>query len=217
MNLNIIEAFKTPIFLEQKNEWVNILNNLSDKYIDISKIELQKIIKEEHIKLNKDIGDHGYAYHSSNLSNDINFKEFIDYIILKSYDILNYIGYNLLNYNLFLNELWVQQFGEKGGGHHEGHVHHDSHISGFYFLKCSDKTSYPVFIDPRVAKIILDLPLKNEDDFTFGNKKIHLKPVPGTLVFFPSYLEHQFVVDHGIEPFRFIHFNIQAVRKNIKI
>jgi hypothetical protein len=28
-------------------------------------------------------------------------------------------------------------------------------------------------------------------------------------------MEHQFIVDEGIEPFRFIHFNLQAVRKMI--
>jgi hypothetical protein len=34
-------------------------------------------------------------------------------------------------------------------------------------------------------------------------------------IFFNSYLGHEFVVDHGIEPFRFIHFNIQAVPKQL--
>ena len=29
----------------------------------------------------------------------------------------------------------------------------------------------------------------------------------------PAYLEHEFSVDLGIDPFRFIHFNLQAVRK----
>jgi hypothetical protein len=28
-------------------------------------------------------------------------------------------------------------------------------------------------------------------------------------------MEHQYVVDDGIEPFRFIHFNLQAVRRMI--
>jgi hypothetical protein len=28
-------------------------------------------------------------------------------------------------------------------------------------------------------------------------------------------MEHQYVVDDGVEPFRFIHFNLQAVRRMI--
>ena len=31
----------------------------------------------------------------------------------------------------------------------------------------------------------------------------------------PIYLEHEYAVDHGIEPFRFIHWNIQAVPKEM--
>ena len=42
-----------------------------------------------------------------------------------------------------------------------------------------------------------------------------IKPKPGTLIFFPAYVPHQFTVDEGSEPFRFIHFNLQAVRKII--
>ena len=39
--------------------------------------------------------------------------------------------------------------------------------------------------------------------------------MPGSLLLFPGYLEHEFVLDHGIKPFRFIHFNIQAVPSEV--
>ena len=52
--------------------------------------------------------------------------------------------------------------------------------------------------------------------FRYGNpEKIPFNPKPGTFVFFNSYLCHEFVVDHGIEPFRFIHFNIKAIPKQL--
>ena len=57
------------------------------------------------------------------------------------------------------------------------------------------------------------LPLKNSFELSLGNPLINFKPDPGTLVMFPSFLEHEFYLDLGIEPFRFIHFNLQAVRK----
>jgi hypothetical protein len=56
------------------------------------------------------------------------------------------------------------------------------------------------------------LPEKNENNITLASEKINFKPSPGTLLMFNSYLPHQFVVDDGIEPFRFIHFNIQATK-----
>ena len=45
--------------------------------------------------------------------------------------------------------MWVQEFAKKGGGHHSAHIHWNQHVSGFYFLKCSDKTSYPIFHEPK--------------------------------------------------------------------
>ena len=44
---------------------------------------------------------------------------------------------------------------------------------------------------------------------------MHYRPAPGDLVIFPGYLEHEFVIDHGKDPFRFIHWNIQAVSKEV--
>jgi len=34
-------------------------------------------------------------------------------------------------------------------------------------------------------------------------------------MFFPAYVQHQFSVDDGVDDFRFIHFNLQAVRNII--
>jgi hypothetical protein len=33
------------------------------------------------------------------------------------------------------------------------------------------------------------------------------------LVLFPSFLEHKYSIDYGIEPFRFINFNLKAIKK----
>jgi hypothetical protein len=48
-----------------------------------------------------------------------------------------------------------------------------------------------------------------------GTELVHFKPQPGTLLIFPGYLEHEFAVDHGTAPFRFIHWNITAVPKGM--
>ena len=53
-------------------------------------------------------------------------------------------------YQTIFTEMWVQEFSKKGGGgHHSAHHHWNQHVSGFYFLKASDKTSMPIFYDPR--------------------------------------------------------------------
>jgi hypothetical protein len=62
---------------------------------------------------------------------------------------------------------------------------------------------------------MMQLPEKNKENITFINDLINYKVVPGTLVLFPSFIEHSFMVDTGMDPFRFIHFNIQAINKNV--
>jgi hypothetical protein len=54
---------------------------------------------------------------------------------------------------------------------------------------------------------------KDESQATLSSEKINFKILPGTLIIFNSYLTHEFVMDAGIEPFRFIHFNLQAIPK----
>jgi len=119
-------------------------------------------------------------------------------------------------YTTMFSEMWVQEFAKKGGGHHSAHVHWNQHVSGFYFLKCSDKTSYPVFHEPRTGARATKLKMKpNQKGVWGGSELIHFKPTPGTLIIFPGFLEHEFAVDFGKEPFRFIHWNITAVPKEM--
>jgi hypothetical protein len=114
------------------------------------------------------------------------------------------------------SELWVQEFAKKGGGHHAAHIHWNQHVSGFYFLKCSDKTSYPVFHEPRTGARSTKLKMKPDLKGVWpGSELIHFKPIPGTLIIFPGFLEHEYAVDFGLEPFRFIHWNITAIPKEM--
>jgi uncharacterized protein (TIGR02466 family) len=215
MNLDYNGYFITPIYSTIIPEWVNPFNKACDKYIKEIKIKNKGFIKNRNRLLKKDISDFGLSHHSVPLINKEEFKEFQEYIGLLSNKALDHMGYDLTNHELFWTDMWVQEFAKKGGGHHEGHIHADNHISGFYFLKCSEKTSFPVFQDPRLGKIMTQLPIKNDNKTTFATGLINYKPIPGTLIIFPSFLEHQFTIDYGIEPFRFIHFNLQAVRNMI--
>lgn len=212
-NLENISYFGTPIYFVELPELINSLNKESDKFILDAKKRNKELIKNRDKQFKKKLGDFGINHHSTSLINLKEFNKLQEYVEKRSFEILNHMGYDLTYYNLIWTEFWVQEFAENGGGHHEGHVHYDNHISGFYFLKCSDKTSYPIFHDPRPAKLMTQLPLKNINEITFGSAAVNFKPKPGSLVLFPSFLEHQFAMDLGIESFRFIHFNLQAIRK----
>jgi len=206
-NMIIQEYFKTPIWFEQKPEFVKSLNQASNQYIKDAKKREKEYIKKH--------GDFGRSYHSTALTMDNNFLDFRNYVGQKSWEFLDWQGFDMQQYTTIFSEMWVQEFSKKGGGHHSAHIHWNQHVSGFYFLKCSDKTSFPIFHEPRTGARATKLKMKSSNGIFHGTELVHFKPKPGTLIIFPGYLEHEYAVDHGVEPFRFIHWNIQAVPKEM--
>ena len=215
MNLDYKGHFITPIYFQEEDKWVKSFNKVCDKHIKDAKKRDTALLKKRSQDLKKDIKDFAFSFHSHSLEEFKEFKEFKEYILKASNRILDHMGYNTDPYKMFFTELWVQEFSKSGAGHHEGHIHYDNHISGFYFLKATPRTSYPVFSDPRLGRVVSQLPEKNPFDTTFASNGIKFDVKPGSLILFPSFLEHSFPVDYGIDPFRFIHFNVQAVRKTI--
>jgi len=207
--MEIAHFFSTPIWTEYRPEFLNSLNIASDKYIEEAKLK-----NKEHIQK---YGDFGKNHHSTPLTLDNDFLDFRNYVGQQSLNFLDQQGFDMWQYETKFTELWVQEFSEKGGGHHSAHVHWNQHVSGFYFLKCSKETSYPIFHEPKTGARATKLKIKpSKENFVWpASDMISLKPVPGTIVIFPGYLEHEFPVDYGKEPFRFIHWNIQAFPKGV--
>ncbi len=202
-NTQIENYFSSPIWIEDKKEFLKNSIENTEKHIKESKLNFKEINKK-----NKDFG---FSYHSGPIQFDSSLKKLVEYIGNRSKDFLEWQGYDLKNHMLIFTEMWVQEFAKKGGGHHDTHVHYNNHVSGFYFLKCSEKTSYPIFHDPRPGSVMTKLPLKDQRQISYGLEAVNFKVNPGTMIFFNSYVPHQFSLDHGKEPFRFIHWNIQAI------
>ena len=59
------------------------------------------------------------------------------------------------------------------------------------------------------------LPLKDEKQISMGTSMVNYRPKPGTMIIFPGYVPHEYAVDPGLEPFRFIHWNIKVVESTI--
>lgn len=191
----------------------SIYNCKNEKFLQLDNIFTDYIVDaiQRDSKEFKNKTDFGWSYHSEQLTNDKRLQLFQSSIENTCFQLLDRQGYDLSKHKLIFEDFWVQQFSKLGGGHHDTHIHSNSHISGFYFLRCSDKTSFIKFHDPRPAKMATQLPEKNESDITLASKQVSIKPMPGHFVFFNSYMPHQFTIDDGTDDFRFVHFNMQAV------
>tara|TARA_R100001015_G_C4622992_1_gene180630 strand:+ start:552 stop:1244 length:693 start_codon:yes stop_codon:yes gene_type:complete len=210
--LQLEQYFATPLWFADEPSFVEPLNKVSDKYIEEAKKRLKPIINKRNKKFGNK-GDMGNVFHSTSLVNVPDFLELQNYVGATSHNLLGEMGFDLTNFRVYTTELWVQEFAKKGAGHHSLHTHWNGHMSGFYFLKCSDKTSLPVFEDPRPGNLMNLLPEKDKTKVTYASSQINYKIKPGRIIFFPSYLPHQYVVDMGYDTFRFIHFNCQAIPK----
>ena len=161
------ELFKCPIWFADEPRFVDSLNKLSDPYIEIAKKNLKKGIDKRNKEFG-DKGDMGNVFHSTSLIGDPGFEELTNYVGATAHNLLLEMGFDLTNYQLFTTEMWVQEFAKKGGGHHTLHTHWNGHISGFYFLKASEKTSRPLFEDPRPGNIMNLLPEKDKQQVTYA-------------------------------------------------
>ena len=215
MELSTSPIFQSAVYRAEAPQFLEEINRICDPFIVEAKKKTAPQIVSREAKAGKDIGDIGLSYHTENLMALAELYQFRRFIKSTSENILDSQGYDTTNYQLKFTEIWCQEFANKGGGHHDTHIHWNNHMSGFYFLKCSDRTSAPLFHDPRAGKMMTQLPEKNQNIVTMATEKVLLRPKPGTVMFFNSYLPHQFAVDNGVDPFRFIHFNLQAIPNNV--
>ena len=206
--------FQCPIWFADAPEFVKDLNKASDKYIKVAKKNLKKDIDKRNKKFG-DKGDMGHVFHSTPLIGDPNFVELQNYIGATAHNLLGEMGFDLTNYQIFITEMWVQEFAKRGAGHHSLHTHWNGHMSGFYFLKASERTSRPIFEDPRAGNVMNLLPQKDMTKISDATLQVNYEVKPGRMIFFPSYIPHMYAVDMGYEPFRFIHWNCQAISKGV--
>ena len=202
----ILYKAELPEYLDNK-DFINVCDEHTDQAISNTK----KLIDERNKKFKTDVKDHGMSYHSgAEMYKDERFSNFELLIRNTARNILENQGFDLFDYSIDYTEMWIQKFAYEGGGHQDTHVHWDNHISGFYFVECSDRTSRPIFHDPRPARMMLNLPIKDHSKLCQAMERQIVPVKSGTMLLFNSWLPHSFSVDNGIDPFRFIHFNLRA-------
>jgi len=94
--MQILEYFKTPIWIEEKPEFIKSLNKASDPYIK----EASKRNKD-YIKKN---GDFGISHHSTPLTVDTKFKDFHNYVGQKCWEFLDWQGFDMSQYQTFFEQ-----------------------------------------------------------------------------------------------------------------
>lgn len=190
--------FSSPIYREEKPEWVEETLVRSEKYYAEATTEVGvcPVVQTGHMAR-----DMGLSYLTSYFKN-------------KGVDILKDQGYTTEGYEFYVSDMWGQELSCTGSN--IMHVHGDSQISGFYFLVTPEGGSYPIFDDPRPSKKMSDLSSTHGEEITMATRQIHFGNVrAGTLMLFNSWLPHMITPNQSSGKTKFIHFILSQRRRYI--
>ena len=186
--------FASPIYREERPEWVGETLEHTQKYYD----QMQPSVVKQTV----------------HMANDPDLSYLASYFRDRSVSILRDQGYLTDEYEFYVSAMWGQEFACTGSN--LLHVHPDSQISGFYFLETPEGGSYPIFDDPRPAKKMSDLFAEQKEEINIATQQIHFNNVqPGTMMFFNSWLPHMITPNQSESPTKFVHFILSQRKRFI--
>ena len=92
------------------------------------------------------------------------------------------------------------------GSRHRSHAHPNNYLSGVYYVKAPDGGNTINFFDPRAQAAVVMPPSDQMSNLTAQKVTIDVKP--GTLVFFPAWLNHSVDPNYSREERISIAFNL---------
>jgi uncharacterized protein (TIGR02466 family) len=191
--------FSCPIYSIKKPEFLEPLRSVTEKYLEQSKA-CMKI-------------DNPITVMTGDYSHEVEVSEFGQYVSQTAWNILSSLGYDMDNLVTYFMEMWTQE--HNFHSNMEQHVHGlGAQISAFYFLDVPEDGCKIVIYDPRPAKVITNLPLKDNNVVSAASSTIVFTPEAGMMFFAPSWLPHSFSRNLNKDnPMRFVHMNISVMQK----
>ena len=189
--------FPAIVYRDEHPEWVDYTLKVSQKYFDQQ-------------------ANQGAICQTNHMSNDPEIKFLTDYLLTTGNEILASQGYAMDRYELYISGLWGQEV--KGFSGTNVHVHKNSQLCGWFFLKVPENGSYPVYYDTRANKQMIELDFAPSQEVTNATPTIHFKNItPGTVLLANSWMQHQLTPNMSDTPTKSIHFIISHKDKPCSI
>ena len=192
--------FSTPVWIDQINNFESINSELK-KYIYQEQEKDPDGVKKSNFK--------GWHSESFDLKNE-NLKNFINEISKNIGAAVNDMGWDLEAQIVKITNMWA--IINKNKAFNERHHHGNSALSAAYYVKAENNAGNIVFFDPRQANVFHHPSAKKANDLNGQIKSI--TPKAGTLVLFPSYLEHKVEENLSNEERIVVSFNVSLIKKN---
>jgi uncharacterized protein (TIGR02466 family) len=187
--------FTSPIYMVKKEEYLEPVREVSNRYLADSKI---------HTAQNGQI-----VTMTTNYSHEPALREFGQYVSQTAFNILASQGYGMETLVTVMTEMWTQEHSKYSSM--DIHTHGmGAQISCFYFIDTPADGNKLVIHDPRSAKTIINLPEKDDNIVTPASKYAVFNAEAGIMVFINAWLPHSFTRNMSDEPFRFVHMNLSV-------
>ena len=191
--------FSTPVWIEQINSFKSINDELK-AYIYQAKKENPDGVKKSNVS-----GWHSEGFDLKNQS----LKNFISAISNNIGAAVKDMEWDLEAQAVKITSMWA--IINKEGAFNERHHHGNSSLSGAYYVKAEKNAGDIIFFDPRQANVFHHPTAKKANNLNGQVQSI--TPREGTLVLFPSYLEHKVGENQSNSERIVVSFNISLIRK----
>ena len=191
--------FSTPI-------WITEINNYESINSELKNYIYQE--KEKNIQGTKKSNVNGWHSDDFDLKNE-NLKNFITEISKNIGSTIKDMNWDLETQLTKITSMWAiinhkDAFNEK---HHHG----NSALSAAYYVKAEQNAGNIVFFDPRQSNVFHHPSSKEVNNINAQVQSV--TPKAGTLVLFPSYLEHKVDPNLSNEERIVVSFNVSLLRK----
>ena len=93
------------------------------------------------------------------------------------------------------------------GSRNNVHTHPNSYLSGVYYLKVPPKCGNLVFLEPKPQAEVLSPPKITDHSIHLAHS-VQWEPKENSLIFFPSWLQHEVKINNSKEDRVILSFNI---------
>ena len=192
--------FSTPVWIEQIKNYEKINDELKT-YIYQARKENPDGVKKSNVN--------GWHSEGFDLKNK-NLENFISAISNNIGAAVKDMNWDLDTQAVKITSMWA--IINKDGAFNERHHHGNSSLSAAYYVKAEKNAGDIIFFDPRQANVFHHPKSKEVNSLNCQVKSV--TPVEGTLVLFPSYLEHKVAENLSSEERIVVSFNISLINKN---
>jgi len=192
--------FSTPVWIKQLNNFENINDELKS-YIYQARKDNPEGVKKSNVN----------GWHSEGLDlKNQSLKNFITEISNNIGSAIKDMNWDLDTQTARITNMWA--IINKERAFNERHHHGNSSLSAAYYVKAEKNAGDLIFFDPRQANVFHHPTSKEANSLNCQVQSV--TPRAGTLVLFPSYLEHKVAENLSNEERIVVSFNVSLIKKN---